>query len=139
MDKKDERIIFELLKNARISFTELAKKLGITETAVRKRVKKLEEEGVILGYTALIEPSRAGFGAVAVVGVDTKPDALLGVFDKIRRQVGVRYAALSSGDHMIVFEIWCRNQNELSRAIGKIERMDGVVRVCPALLLRRIA
>jgi len=138
MDKRDEKIIELLMDNSRISFTTIAEELGISETAVRKRMKKLEESGIIKAYTLLVDPFLIGYDGVALVGIDTAPHKLLEVFEKIKHIKEVRYAALSSGDHMIVFEVWCKTKKELKSLLKNIERIDGITRVCPAILLKHV-
>jgi len=138
MDKRDEKIIELLMDNSRISFTTIAEELGISETAVRKRMKKLEESGIIKAYTLLVDPFLIGYDGVALVGIDTTPNKLLEVFEKIKHIKEVRYAALSSGDHMIVFEVWCKTKKELKSLLKDIERIDGITRVCPAILLKHV-
>lgn len=138
MDRKDRYILESLIKNARVPYAKMASELGITEAAVRKRVRKLEENGVIQGYTAIVEPMFLGFDAVAIIGVDTKPEVLFEVYEKIKNLKPTRYVAFSSGDHMMIVKAWCENRKELARFIRKIERMRGVTRVCPAILLKRL-
>ncbi|MBN2477869.1 winged helix-turn-helix transcriptional regulator, partial [Candidatus Micrarchaeota archaeon] len=81
MDKKDEIILNILLKNSRTPATEIASVIGITETAVRKRIKKLEDTGIIKSYTAIVDPYFVGYSGVALVGVDTLPEKILPVFE----------------------------------------------------------
>jgi len=137
MDERDVKILNTLVKNARTSYVELAKILGITEAAVRKRVKRLEEKRIIQRYTIVVEPALLGFTTVAIVGIDTKPEALLKTHDALKRISGVQYSALSSGDHNIIFEIWCKNSKELRKAMENIKLMPGVKRVCPAVLVKK--
>ncbi|MFH1470456.1 MAG: Lrp/AsnC family transcriptional regulator [Candidatus Micrarchaeota archaeon] len=136
MDERDLTILEALVKNSRISYVELAKKLRITEAAVRKRVKKLEGNGAVKGFTALVDPETLGYNAVAIIGIDTTPDELMAVLGFVKGLKCVRYVALSSGDHMIIFEAWCRDQGELSNLISKIKGAQGVTKVCPAILLK---
>jgi Lrp/AsnC family transcriptional regulator, regulator for asnA, asnC and gidA len=136
MDERDIEILKALVKNGRASYVELSKKLKITEAAVRKRVKKLEAKGTVKGFTTIIDPASLGFHAVAVIGIDTQSDALTNTFELVKSVKGVKYVALSSGDHMIIFEVWCKDQNELSQVISKVKKMEGVTKVCPAILLK---
>lgn len=138
MDKKDEFILEALMKNSRIPLTRIASELGVTETAIRKRIKKLERKGIIRNYTAIIDPYYLGYEGVALVGVDTTPEKLLSVFENVREMSVTRYAALTSGDHMMMFEVWCKNPQELNAFIKKLEKSDGVTRVCPAVFLKRV-
>lgn len=138
MDKTDEMILRSFMYNSRTPVTHLAKKAGVSETAVRKRIVKLEKVGAIKAYTAIIDPFFIGFSGIALVGVDTAPEKMLSVFEKIKKIEGVRYCALTSGDHMIMFEVWCKDEKILSAEMKKIQNMEGVKRVCPAVLLKRI-
>ena len=138
MDEKDEKIIKLLMKNSRIPFNYIAKELDISETAVRKRIKKLEENGIIKAYTLLVDPFLIGYEGVALVGLDTVPNKLLDVFEKIKRIPEVRYVVLSSGDHMIMFEVWCKTQKVLKSVLKSIEKIDGVTKICPAILLKQV-
>lgn len=137
MDEKDEEILLSLMHNSRIPLTRIAKKLGITETAVRKRMKRLEERGIIKAYTAIIDPFFVGYSGVALVGLDTTPPRLLPVFEYVRSLKETRYASLTSGDHMLVFEAWCKTPDELYSLIKKLGKMEGVTRICPAIFLKR--
>jgi Lrp/AsnC family transcriptional regulator, regulator for asnA, asnC and gidA len=134
VDERDLKILRILLKNARTSYVELSKKLGITEVAVRKRVKNLESRGTIRGFTAIVDPAVLGFNAVAIIGADAEPDSITSVYLAVRDLESVRCISLSAGDHMIMFEVWCRNQKELSEVIARVKSMRGVARVCPAVL-----
>jgi Lrp/AsnC family transcriptional regulator for asnA, asnC and gidA len=138
MDKKDEFILESLMKEGRMPFTHIASEMGITETAVRKRVRKLESRGIIRGYTTIMDPFYLGYEGVALVGVDAKPEKVVDVFESIKTMSVIRYSALTSGDHMMMFEVWCRNPSKLNRFLKDIEGMDGVTRVCPAVMLKRV-
>lgn len=137
MDERDEMILRILMRNSRTPLTVIAAELDITETAVRKRLKKLEESGAIKAYTAIIDPFFIGYRGVALVGLDTVPEKLIPVFEHLKSVENVRYVSLTAGDHMIMFEAWCRTPTELGALLKKLEKRDGVTRVCPAILLKR--
>lgn len=138
MDSKNEIILKALLKNSKIPLGKIAKELKISETAVRKRIKRLELTGVIKGYTVIIDPAYLGYEGVSLVGIDCEPDSVLRIFEKINNFSEVRYGALSSGDHMMMFEVWCKTPENLNRFLKKLGGMKGVTRVCPAILLKKI-
>ena len=139
MDDKDRVIIEMLTKDARTPLTKIAKKLGITEAAVRKRLKNLEERGIILGYTTVVNPAMLGYGSVSLTGIDTEPDKFLDVAKKVCEYDFARSVYITSGDHMIMVEIWAKDGDELTRIISDvIGKMDGVRRVCPAIVLEKM-
>ncbi|MCD6371962.1 MAG: Lrp/AsnC family transcriptional regulator [Thermococcus sp.] len=139
LDERDRIIIEMLTKDARTPFTEIAKVLGISETAVRKRVKALEEAGVIKQYTVVIDPSKLGYNLVSLTGVDTMPEKIFEVAAKLKEFDFVRSVYLTSGDHMIMAEIWAKDGEDLSDIISnKIGKIEGVTKVCPAIILEKL-
>jgi DNA-binding Lrp family transcriptional regulator len=70
MDAVDRRIIAELARDGRLSNVELADRVGLTPAPCLRRVKRLESDGVILGYTARINPHAIGRGFEVLVFVD---------------------------------------------------------------------
>ncbi len=131
--------LLELLKkNSRASFVELAKKLGVTETAVRKKVKKLEKDKVIRRYTLELDPKKLGFQIHALIGVDTRPECFISALEKLKKMKKVASLYSSSGDHMILVECFFENSEELTRFVRAIEAMNGVTKTCPALILEKI-
>ena len=127
-----------LRENSRISYLEIARILGVSETAVRKRVKRLLEEGVIRRFTIEIDPKKVGYQVVAMIGLDTKPEALISVLEMLRELENVQSLYSSSGDHMIMMECWFKDYNELSRFIKSLEEIEGITRICPAIILEKI-
>lgn len=139
MDENDLAIIKILQEDASISFTEIARKLRMSESTVRKRVEKLKREGVIKKFTVILDPAKIGFNAVAIIGIDADPSKILDVAKKLCELPETRYVATSTGDHMIVAEVWARNTMDLLKIINeKIGAIDGVKKVCPALILEKL-
>lgn len=71
VDEAGWRILDELQKNARISFKQLAEKVNLSPTAVIERVKRMEEEGIITGYRAMIDPRKVGYHLSALLSLST--------------------------------------------------------------------
>ncbi len=65
LDRLDHAILSELQQNARITVTELASRVGLSKTPCQIRMKRLEEQGYILGYTALVDQTKLGLNHVA--------------------------------------------------------------------------
>ncbi|MFW5918697.1 MAG: Lrp/AsnC family transcriptional regulator [Halanaeroarchaeum sp.] len=68
IDDTDRAILRELQRNARTPFSEIARRIDMSSATVHDRVKRLEEEGVIRGYHADVEPTAVGLDVEAVVG-----------------------------------------------------------------------
>ena len=139
IDATDRGILDILVNNARTPFLEIAKELKVSESTIRKRVKNLENNGVIKKYSALIEPTKIGYGSVAIVGVDVKPEKFLSVAKKLTEFNNVKFVATSTGEHMIMTEIWMDKASELRDFISKkIEKIDGITRTCPAIINEKL-
>ena len=139
IDKLDMEILQLLEKDASLPYTEIARRLKLNESTVRKRVAALKQKGVIRKFTVVIEPSKIGFNTVAIIGVDVDPPTLLEVAQKLCEIPETRYVATSTGDHMIMTEIWTRDGKELSKIISeKIGTIEGVKKICPAIILEKL-
>ncbi len=139
VDEKDVRIIQMLREDARISYTNMAKRLNITEAAVRKRVKNLENKGVIKKYTVEVDSSKLGYNIVSLTGVDTEPEKFLEVAKKLKDEDFTKSVYITTGDHMIMTEIWAKDGDELTRIISeKIGKLPGVKKICPAIILEKV-
>lgn len=138
LDEKDFRILEELMNNSRISYSDLAKKIGLSDVAIIKRIKKLEDAGIIKKYTIVIDPSKLGYKLVSLTGINVQPQELFNVIEELKKIDNVKYIALTSGDHHIIAIIWARSQEELTSIHRRILEINGVERVYPAILLERI-
>lgn len=69
LDAIDQRILAALQRDARLSFEQLAERVGLSSSAVLRRVRRLEGDGVIAGYSALVAPERIGLGLSAYINV----------------------------------------------------------------------
>ena len=69
LDRIDKRILDELQKNAQLSNLELADKVGLSASPCLRRVRQLEEEGLIVGYVALLNASKLGLKLMALVQI----------------------------------------------------------------------
>lgn len=134
LDSKDKTILEILEKNARTSYMEIARNLGISEAAIRKRIKKLEEEEIILGYKANVNYKKLGFTNKIVMGVDTHSKDYFNVIKELKSFDFIKNLTRSSGDHMIMFEVWVKNIDELQNILEKINSIPGVTESCPSII-----
>ncbi|HUA78097.1 MAG TPA: Lrp/AsnC family transcriptional regulator [Acetobacteraceae bacterium] len=85
LDGIDRRILAELQANGRITNVELAERAGISAPPCLRRVRRLEEAGVIHGYHAELDPARLGWPITffAIVGLDSQKEAVLTAFERM--------------------------------------------------------
>ncbi len=132
------RLIRILEDNSRTPYVKIARAFGVSETAVRKRVAKLEREGIIKRYTIEADLKKLGYNIRALIGIDTRPDLLIPAIDKLKTKKSVAALHTSSGDHMLMVEGWFENHNSLANFVKSIKGIEGVTKVCPAIILERI-
>ena len=130
-------LIEELMKNSRVPYTKLAEKFRVSEAAIRKRIRALIKRRIIIRFTVEVDYKTLGY-TVAWVGVDTSPEKYLHVIERLKEIDGIRSIFSSTGDHMIMLEAISKGQSELNVLIKRIESIEGVTRVCPAILVERI-
>jgi Lrp/AsnC family leucine-responsive transcriptional regulator len=73
IDETGWMILDELQRNGRVSFKQLAEKVNLSPAAVIERVKRMEDEGVITGFTATIDPRKVGYSLSAIISLSANP------------------------------------------------------------------
>jgi Lrp/AsnC family transcriptional regulator for asnA, asnC and gidA len=131
-------LVKKLKENARVSYVDLAKHFGVSETAVRKRMKSLEAKGVIRKYTVDVDPKKIGFEVDALIGVDTRPEKYIQVLERLKGMNEVMRLCSSSGDHMLMVECWFENSGALAKFVKALEKTDGVTKICPAIINEKL-
>lgn len=139
LDDMDLKILRLLQQNGRRSFIKIGKELNVNEATVRKRVLTMRKQGAIKRFTVDVDPSQLGLNAVAIVGIEADPVRLLEIAQKLCKFEETKCVATSTGDHMIMTEVWAKDSRELTRLISeKLGSLDGVKRVCPAIILEKL-
>lgn len=139
MDDKDRKIVEMLREDSRRPFTEIAEELDVTEATIRKRVESMEEAGVIEGYSVEVDPKKLGFDTVTLLGLDVEPEDLLEAAEEMVEIDEVKSVSTCTGDHMIMAEIWAKDNSHLGRIMSEeVGDIEGVKNLCPAIILEKI-
>ncbi len=140
LDAIDRRILGELRRDARISWRELGEAVHLSPTSVADRVRRMEREGVIEGYTVRLDPAALGRTVRAVVDVSLGAGVLVDDFEARLAQRGeVSFAAYVTGtaDYSIVVE--CAGAEGLDTFVRWLRAEAGVSRTETKMLLRVVA
>lgn len=127
LDDIDRILLRELQHDGRVSYTALAEATGLSAPAVKQRVQRLRDEGVvqIVGVT---DPMKLGLPVMALIGVRTDGD-VRAVADQISAQPGVIYVVLTAGSFDLFVEVVCREPAELLDVLNEqIKSVPGVTR-----------
>ena len=135
LDELDLRIIRELSEKARDSFREIAKRLGISTSSLINRVRRLEKEGAILGYTATLDFAKLGYEFIAFIEVTIKKGALLDLEEKLSNMRGVVSVYDVTGASDSIIFVRTKSRSELSRLVKNILALPEVERTNTRLVL----
>lgn len=126
LDTKDERIIAELQRDGRRPYTQLGKSVGLSEAAVRQRVQRLLDAGV-MQIVAVTDPLQLGLKRAAMVGVKVEGDVRAAA-DAIAAFDEVVYVVLTAGPVDLLAEVVVPNDDELLVLVNdRIRQIPGVV------------
>jgi Lrp/AsnC family transcriptional regulator for asnA, asnC and gidA len=126
LDEVSKLIIEQLQKDGRKSYAEIGKVVGLSEAAVRQRVQKLTEAGV-LQIVAVTDPLKLGFSRQAMIGIRCVGDSAQ-VADAIAKIPSVDYVVLTAGSFDIMAEVVCEDDDQLIELLnGKIRSLPGVI------------
>ena len=136
MDVIDREIIEILKKDGRATYTDIGKKVGLSEGAVRKRIKDLISSGVIRRFTVQIALTE---GAKAMTLISADPSAPTSqVSDKLNEIPHVETVYEVTGQYDIAVMISALNVAEVNECVEKIRSVDAVVNTNTMIILRRL-
>jgi Lrp/AsnC family transcriptional regulator for asnA, asnC and gidA len=136
LDETDREIISHLQYDGRMPFTEIANKLGISEGAVRRRVKLLTEEGV-LQIVGIVEPRFLDWNAAGMIGVNVQAGTIEDAAAEIAQFPEVSYLFMASGGFDLFIEVYCRDREHFVNFLNeKLQRVPGVTRTETFMILK---
>ena len=136
-DKVDEKIIEYLRENSRESFVDVGKKLKLSESAVRRRVKNLVDSGVIKKFTLELGEENVT-SAIVLVSVDSATDTSK-VSAKLAKLEGVKTVYEITGQYDITTIISASNISEINTSIDALRKIPGVIDTNTVIILRKVA
>ena len=118
IDAIDRKILQYLIKNARMPFLEIARECGISGAAIHQRVKKLDDQGVILGSRLEVDPKTLGFDVCAIIGIRVSdPTMNLDTVEALRRIPEIVECHFITGQYNILIKLYCVDNEHLMRTI----------------------
>ena len=136
MDEIDRKIVALLRENARRSFKDIGGYVHLTAPAVKRRVDRLEEEGVLLGYTAIVDPQAFGWHSEAFVDLYCEghmPGAA--VKRAVEQEPGVVSAHTVAGEASAMLHVRASDTKDLEDTLERIRSTDGITRTVTEVVL----
>jgi Lrp/AsnC family leucine-responsive transcriptional regulator len=139
MDPLDSDILGELGRNARISFSDLGRAVGLSTNATAARVRRLEASGIIRGYTTVLDPD-AGHGSHRLevfidvrLGDGVSAEHFLGAAGRLS---AIDDAVHITGDYDYLVHAWCADTSALDGLLRSLKRDAGAVQTQTRIALR---
>jgi Lrp/AsnC family transcriptional regulator, leucine-responsive regulatory protein len=136
VDAIDLRLVELLRTNARLSFAELARQVGLSAPAVHERVGKLESSGVVRGYRADVDPDAIGLGVTALIGVVEESTTDADDLQELLRELPeIESCYFMAGVESFLLTVRVGTIAELERLIVRLNRTPGVASTRTAIAL----
>lgn len=136
MDDTDRQLLTALLADARTSYADLARQVGLSSPAVQERVRKLEREGVLRGSAALVDPARVGLGVSALVGLQQREGVDADeIVAGLRAVPEIEDCWFVAGDEAFVVKVRVADLDDLDRVLRVVRHVPGVSRTRTTVVL----
>ncbi|MGB4589216.1 MAG: Lrp/AsnC family transcriptional regulator [Clostridiaceae bacterium] len=122
MDRIDLKLISLLQKNARYSLKYLAQEVYLSTPAVSTRISKLEEEGIIAGYTTQISPLKLGYNIKAFINLEMTPNQKAEFYPFIEACMNVLECNCVTGKYSMMIKVAFHTTMELDTFIGALQK-----------------
>jgi|TARA_B110000495_G_scaffold166628_1_gene152822 DNA-binding Lrp family transcriptional regulator len=138
LDEIDKRIIRVLEKDARTSLRKISKRVDVSLGTVSNRVKKMEKNGVIKGYSVILNPEEIGWELNVVIGLRIQKGRLIEIQEKIAKDSRVYgvYDVTGDFDSMVIAR--AKNRKDLDDLSKNVLSIDGVERSVTHLVLNTV-
>ncbi|WP_220475603.1 Lrp/AsnC family transcriptional regulator [Sphingobium terrigena] len=139
LDRADSEILKTLAKDGRISWRDLAERIGLSLTPTLRRVRQLEQEGIIKGYTAQIDQTRL-IGSMAVfisITLERQVDEVLGAFETaVLALPEIMGGYLMSGGSDYMLHAFVRDLEHYRLLLGQLTRLEGIAHIQSSFVLK---
>lgn len=136
MDEVDRRIVALLREDARRSYQDIGARVSLSAPAVKRRVDRLAEEGVVRGYTAVIDAARFGWPTHAVVALFCEGRMAAGdLRAAVERHPEVEAAYTVAGEASAMLHVRARDTQHLEEALERLRDAPGVIRTQTQVVL----
>lgn len=139
LDELDQKIIQLLVKNARMSYSDIGEKIGISRVAVKARIQVLENKGIIEEYTTIINPQKINGAVSCYFEIETKPDSFKEVTDILNKNnIVTQIYRVTGRDKLHVHAVASSNE-EMERFLHDvIDTLPGVLSCSCNIILSRV-
>lgn len=136
LDDTDRSIVTYLQYDGRMPFTEIAEQMGLSEGAVRRRVKQMIDAGM-LQIVGVVEPQLLQWNAAGMIGVNVQAGQVDAAAQQIAQFPEVTYLFMSSGGFDLFVEVYCRDREHFVSFLNdRLQKVPGIQRTETFMILR---
>ena len=122
LDELDRGIIHHLSKDGRVSFTEIASKLTVSEKTIRLRYKNLLDNGII-EVVGVVNPAAIGIKSGAIIQIKTASQRMMQVIEELKKFKEIRYITMTSGPYSLLVQVAVPNQEDITELLYKLNEI----------------
>jgi Lrp/AsnC family transcriptional regulator for asnA, asnC and gidA len=138
LDDIDSRIIHSLVKNARITLSQMSKEIDVPDATISNRLKKLDKN-LIKQYTLILDLDKFGLKVTAIIIIQTESEKHRSVESKLAKLEEVSEVYSISGEYDILIKVWALSLEELNNIVNsKIRSVDGVEDLMEMIVMERV-
>nr|WP_300307636.1 Lrp/AsnC family transcriptional regulator [uncultured Anaerostipes sp.] len=139
LDTLDQKIIKLLMKNARMSYSEIGEKVGISRVAVKMRIQALEKKGVIEEYTTIINPQKISGVVSCYFELEVSHETLQEVIRRLKENEKITQVYRVTGENKLHIHAVTASNEELDRLIQEdMDTLPGILHMSCSIILSRI-
>lgn len=139
IDEIDTKILELLSANSRMSYSDIARHFGFSDVAIRKRVEKLIEKGIIKRFTTVVDNKKLGKNVSAFVFFNTRSDKTQEIADQLLEINGVEEVYISLGVYDIIAKVHCADVVALKELTEqKLNDINGILEVRPSIVFSEV-
>lgn len=138
MDEIDSDIIRSLMKNSRITLSQMSKDIDVPDATISNRLKKLENDA-IKQYTVILDQNKLGLTVTAIIIIQTESEKHGNVEIELSKLAEVSEVYSISGEYDILIKVWAHDLEELNKIVNsKIRSVDGVEDLTEMIVMERV-
>ena len=128
LDQLDQKIVELLIRNARMSYSDIGQEIGISRVAVKSRIQALEQKGIIEEYTTIINPQKISGAVSCYFEIETVPNSLMDVLNLLQKNDIITQIYRVTGKSKLHVHAVASSNEEMERLICEtIDKLPGVL------------
>ena len=136
IDKIDKHIIEKLINDGRISFATIAKDINLTDVAIKKRLERLKQKGIIKNIFAEIDYNVIGYAEIIEMLIAVDPSKKNEVIKKLKENGDILSLVEVTGEFNLICKLMAQDKEDLKLVLDNIFSVDGIIKINTLTILK---